>query len=124
MSNATANVISDTDKKTLLQNLSDTKAGTLNLENLCYQNNDPTNVQNCEDRFSTLGRQHDSLSAAEWKDWIGDATAVKAGLKSANDGLNDCIKQIQQSIDTAQAIVKGLGYIDQAITIASKLLPP
>jgi hypothetical protein len=120
-----ANVISDHgDKLDLLNLLSTDINGVTYLKMWCDENHDQTNGPQYAARLVTLNAQYTSLSNALWKDWIGDAVTVKAGMQKATDGANACVKQIQQSINTAQAIVKALGYVDQAIAVASKLLAP
>jgi hypothetical protein len=123
MPNATPNVISDhSDKLALLNLLSIDINGVVYLSMWCDENNDQTNGPQYSARLNTLNSQYAKLSKALWMDWIGDAVTIKAGMQKATDGVNANVKQIQQSINTAQAIVKALGYVDQAITIASKLL--
>jgi hypothetical protein len=122
MSNGTAAIISDKgDRDELLSDLNHTIDGTLTLKVTCEQNNDQANAQKYQSQFDTLNAQYTKLSNAIWKDWIGDAAAVKADMRAATKGVDDCIKQIQQNVNTAQAIVKGLLYVDKAIEIAAKL---
>jgi hypothetical protein len=125
MSNGIANVISDHgDKLDLLNLLSIDINGVVYLKMWCDQNHDQTNGPQYSARLNTLNSQYASLSNALWKDWIGDAATVKADMQKATDGANARVRQIQQSINAAQAIVKALGYVDQAIAVAAKLLPP
>jgi hypothetical protein len=44
-------------------------------------------------------------------------------MQAATDNVNQSVKDIQSNVNTAQNIVKELGYLDQAIAIAAKLTP-
>jgi hypothetical protein len=124
MSNGTAAIISDKgDRDELLSDLNDMIDGTMTLKITCEQKNDQANASKYSDRLDILNDQYTKLSDSIWENWIGDAATVKADMKSATKGVDDCVKQIQQNVNTAQAIIKGLVYVDKAIEIAAKLLP-
>jgi hypothetical protein len=126
MSNGTASAsaIGDHgDKLQLLNNLSSSINATVYLKMWCDQNHDQTNSNNYALRLNRLNALYTTLSDALWKDWIGDAATVKKNMQAATDNVNQSVKDIQSKVNSAQNIVKGLGYLDQAIAIAAKLTP-
>ncbi|MGD0073091.1 MAG: hypothetical protein ABSD31_01975 [Candidatus Binataceae bacterium] len=124
MSNGTASGISDHgDKLQLLNNLSSSINGTVYLKMWCDQNQDQTNSNNYALRLNRLNALYTTLSNALWKDWIGDAATVKKNMQAATRNVNQSVKNIQSNVNTAQNIVKALGYLDQAVAIAAKLAP-
>jgi hypothetical protein len=121
---ASASAITDHgDKLQLLNNLSSAINATVYLKMWCDQNQDQTNSNNYALRLNRLNALYTTLSNALWTDWIGDAATVKKNLQSITDNVNQSVKDIQSNINTAQNIVKALGYLDQAIAIAAKLAP-
>jgi hypothetical protein len=126
MSNTTASAsaISDHgDKLQLINNLSSSINATVYLKMWCDQNHDQTNSNNYAPRLNRLNALYTTLSDALWKDWIGDAATVKKNMQASTDNVNQSVKDIQSNVNTAQNIVKALGYLDQAIVIAAKLAP-
>jgi hypothetical protein len=126
MSNVTvsASAISDHgDKLQLINNLSSSINATIYLKMWCGQNQDQTNSDKYALRLNRLNALYTTLSNELWKDWIGDAAAVKKNMQAATDNVNQSVKDIQSNVNTAQNIVKALGYLDQAIAIATKLAP-
>jgi hypothetical protein len=121
--NPNAGAISDHgDKLKIVNNVSSDINSTVYLKMWCDQNQDQTNSNNYALRLNRLNALYTTLSNALWKDWIGDAATVKTGLQAATDNVNQSVKDIQSNVSTAQNIVKGLGYLDQAIAIAAKLV--
>lgn len=121
---AGASSISDHgDKLQLLNNLSSSVNATVYLKMWCDQNQDQTNSDNYALRLNRLNVLYTTFSGALWKEWIGDAAIVKKNLQAATDDVNQSVKDIQSNVNTAQNIVKALGYLDQAIAIAVKLAP-
>jgi hypothetical protein len=126
MSNGTvsASAISDHgDKLQLINNVSSSINATIYLKMWCDQNQDQTNSDKYALRLNRLNALYTTLSNELWKDWIGDAAAVKKNMQAATDNVNQSVKDIQSNVNTAQNIVKALGYLDQAIAIATKLAP-
>jgi hypothetical protein len=111
------------DKLQLLNNVSNCINAAVYLKMWCDQNQDQTNSNNYEQRLKKLNAAYTKLSKALWQDWIGDAAAVKKNLQAATDNVNQSVKNVQSNVNTAQNIVKALGYLDQAIAIAAKLAP-
>jgi hypothetical protein len=126
MSNGTANAnaISDHgDKLQLLNNLSSSINATVYLKIWHGQHQDQTNSDNYALRLNRLNALYTTLSKALWKDWIGDAATVKKNMQAATDNVNQSVKDIQSNANAAQNIVKALGYLDRAITVAVKFAP-
>lgn len=126
MSNGAAatNAITDHgDKLQLLNNVSYCINAVVYLKMWCDQNQDQTNSNNYAQRLSKLNAAYTKLSNALWQDWIGDAAILKKNLQAAADNVNQSVKNVQSNINTAQNIVKALGYLDQAIAIAAKFAP-
>lgn len=121
---ASANAISDHgDKLALLNNVSNCINATVYLKMWCDQNGDTANSAKYQQRLTQLNTLYTKLSNAIWQDWIGQSATVKGGLQAATDNVNQSVKNIQSDVDTANNIVKALGYVDQAIAIAAKLAP-
>jgi hypothetical protein len=113
----------DADKMQLLNNVSTSINATTYLKIWCDQNQGRTNSDDYALRLNRLNALYTTLSNALWKDWIGDAATVKKNLQAATDNVSQSVKDIQSNVNTAQNIVKVLGYLDQAIAIAAKLAP-
>lgn len=74
-------------------------------------------------RISRLQLEIDLLIEDLLKDWTGSASKLKDSLDAANAGLRNAIADIEQSVKTAQNIVKAIGYIDDVLAIAADLIP-
>ncbi len=126
MSNGTgsAGAISDHgDKLQLLNNLSISINATVYLKMWCDQNQDQTNSDKYALRLNRLNALYTTLSNALWEDWIGDAATVTKNMQAATDNVSRSVKAIRSNVNTAQNIVKALGYLDRVIAIAAKLAP-
>ena len=74
-------------------------------------------------RISRLQLEIDRLIQELLNDWTGSAAKLKDNLDAANAGLRDAIADIEQSVKTAQNVVKAIGYIDDVLAIAADLIP-
>ncbi len=126
MSNGTASASAITDhgdQLQLLNNLSSSINATVYVKMWCDQNQDKLNSNNYALRLNRLNALYATLSKVLWQAWIGDPATVKKNMQAATDNVNQSVKDIQSNVNTAQNIVKALGYLDQAIAIAAKLAP-
>jgi len=55
-------------------------------------------------------------------DWLGDAKSATKHLGAASEGLSVAIAKIKKQEQLAESVVKAVGYIDDAIKIAAKVL--
>jgi hypothetical protein len=119
-----ANAITDHgDKLDVLNNLSAVINGTVYLKISADQSADAASSAQLALRLSRLNTEYSALSGALWQDWIGQAAAIKTQMTVASAGVTQCVNDIKAGVNTAQNVVKAIGYIDQAIQIAAKLLP-
>jgi hypothetical protein len=55
-------------------------------------------------------------------DWMDSSEVTTKSLEKVNRGILRVIEEIKDEIDVAKKVVKALGYLDDAINIATKLL--
>ena len=110
------------DKNALLDKLSVCYNRTSVLLLTCQQqglNDEAARVQIRKDR---LDLETENLISNLLNDWIGVATTLGGTIDTSNQRLTQAVADIQGDINTAQNIVQALGYIDQVVGIAAKLL--
>ena len=69
-----------------------------------------------------LTRQVDRLLIDVMREWLGAADRIEAQLRTANESLQTSIRKINQAVNTASNVVKAIGFIDDTISIAAKLV--
>jgi len=65
----------------------------------------------------------DNLVDRAMENWLTDAQQAITDATAANTQLGAAIKSIETDVTNTAAMVKAIGYVDQAIQIALKLLP-
>lgn len=111
------------EKNELLDNLS-THYNRVNYLKILAEekHSSPDAIAQIERRKTRLKTEIDMLLKDLYADWMGEAAQLKASVDNGNQGLNECIAYIEKDIDTAQYIVKALGYVDDVINLAGDLL--
>jgi hypothetical protein len=74
------------------------------------------------DKNKLLRDEIDALLGSLMDEWLGQAELVGHDLRLANTNLQRRIKDIKDKINVAENVVKALGYIDDVIRIAKKLV--
>lgn len=69
-----------------------------------------------------LSRKIDDLLVRAMEDWLGNAAALIKTMKNTNAKLQASIRDIKKRIKVAQNVVKAIGFLDDAIDVAVKLL--
>jgi hypothetical protein len=69
-----------------------------------------------------LSKEIDTLLASLMNGWIGSAEQETRRLREVNAGIRGVIEEIKHEIDVAKSVAKALGYLDDAIRIAMKLM--
>jgi len=73
-------------------------------------------------KHRTLSREIDGLLAKAMQGWQGSGAALERDLKASNRKLQRSIHAVRKKADRAEAVVKALGHLDDAIEVAAKLL--
>jgi len=111
------------EKNELLDRLSVCYNRTNYLKILCEEKNKPDEAAKLEKLKERLKLKIDGLLRDLYQNWIGSANELKIDLDKSNIELDKCIKEIEGDIETAQNIIKGIGYIDDVIKQAANLIP-
>lgn len=69
-----------------------------------------------------LNKQIDILLGQLIDEWLADSRGVIKDLVQGNANLQRSLAKIKRGVQTAQNLVKALGFIDDAIVIASKFV--
>jgi hypothetical protein len=69
-----------------------------------------------------LAREVAKLRRSLTADWQGSARKVLKGIRAENAKLQRRIRKVERSLDTAQDIAKAVGYLDEVVGIARKVL--
>jgi hypothetical protein len=83
------------------------------------QNQQADNVRAATAALST---KIDALIAAMMRDWLGQVAQVIGDLKARTSDLEKAVDQIKKQVEIAQTVVKVIGFVDQAVAIAAKVL--
>ena len=68
-----------------------------------------------------LQKQIDRLLTKLMKDWTGSAPSVIAKIGGINAKLQGVIRDIKKKIEVAQKVVRAIGLIDDAVSLAKDL---
>ncbi len=100
------------------------RANTLEIRLLLKGKEDEANK--VRKKSKALTRQTDKLLGQLMDEWLGEATQVIQGIKTANAALQTAITKIKNNVEIAQNVVKAIGLIDDVIVIAKGLtsIPP
>jgi hypothetical protein len=64
----------------------------------------------------------DNVVGHAMDNWLTDAKQVTTQMQAANQSLQNQITQIEQDVTDVAAIVQAIGYVDQALQAAVKLV--
>jgi hypothetical protein len=115
---------SDESKRRALRQLSRTKEKAQALEfELRIQGNEE-DANEVKKKREKLTGQIDDLLKRSMEAWLMSAAEVEADLNNANTSLQKAIRDIKGKAETAKNVVKAIGFIDDAVSIAGKLASP
>jgi hypothetical protein len=114
--------INEENKRVLIQNIrkSIRNGDDLEVELLLKGKNEE--AEKIRKKTDELVLENKALIAALMKEWLGTVAEIEGNLQNINAGLKAVIQDIKGDIEIAQNVVKAVGYIDDAIGIATKLL--
>ena len=69
-----------------------------------------------------LSKQIDMLIAQSMRQWNGSASAIISDMKQSNTKLQKSVNSIKKKMKVAENVVKIIGYIDDGIERATKLI--
>ena len=81
-----------------------------------------TLTKEVEARNDELATQAAKLRVNIHKNWTSQAQKVIGQIRQTNSRLQERIRDIQETIKKAEKFVKALGYIDDLIDIAKKVI--
>ena len=109
-------------KRRALRRLAKTKEKAQRLEfELRVQGLDE-DAKKVDSKTRKLTKRIDELLKKTMEEWMGNAAQVEADLKTNNEKLQKSIRDIKNKVRTAKNIVKAIGFIDDAVSIAGKLV--
>jgi hypothetical protein len=114
--------MSQEEKEKVLDRLSITKRYAHKLEIRLRFKGDEDRAAKVRARSERLSKKIDKLLAALMTDWMGSSEVTTKSLETMNQDILAVIEEIKDEIDVAKKVVKALGYLDDAINIATKLL--
>ena len=76
-------------------------------------------VREATDRLS---KQIRKLINAAKKIWRGQAQALEKDMRKRNANLQGTIRDIKKKVKIAQNVVKAVGFIDDAVALAAKVM--
>jgi hypothetical protein len=82
----------------------------------------PEEAEILEHWFERLGDEIDRLRGSVLATWKGDAERLTTTVRGLNEEIEESIKELEASQNTAEAAVKVAGKVDDAIKAAGKLL--
>ena len=114
--------INKENKRVLIQNIrkSIRNGDDLEVELLLKGKNEE--AEKIRKKTDELVLENKALIAALMKEWLGTVAEIEGNLQNINAGLKAVIQNIKGDIEIAQNVVKAVGFIDDAIGIATKLL--
>ena len=113
--------ISERKKQEIIQGLLVTKQRAHNLEIILRFAGNSEEADAVKETTSALTAQIDTLLSQLISEWLASSVDVVENIKNSNANLQRAINKISRGVDTAQNIVKAIGFIDEAVAIAAKL---
>lgn len=114
--------INNIDKEALIDALLESKRKGFRLEiSLRFQGKN-AEADKVKAKTRKLSRTMDNLLSQAMQSWLGNATVLRQTMTKTNANLQASIRDIKKKIEVAENIVKAIGYLDDAIKLAAKLL--
>lgn len=111
-----------TDKEKVLESLmAARRQGQLAELSLRFRNK-PDEAEKIRGGNARLSTEIDILIGRMMEEWIGRADTAIKGLTAANTKLEAAVADIKKQIQIAQNVVKVVGFLDDAVAIAKKVL--
>lgn len=115
--------MSTTQKSRIIRSLRKTKQTTASLETHLRFVGEKEQADVLQQKVTELSRLIDRLLAREMEDWVGDSARILETQKANNAALQENIEQIKKAGGKMTGVVVAVGYVEEAIAIAMKLLP-
>lgn len=115
-------MLNQEEQRKILRNIITTYSKVLDLEILFWIKGDKPKAIEIQAMGNELDDIIVKLRNTNWSIWEGDAAALEQKIKENNKDLQTAIRDIQNDIQTAQRIVKAIGYIDEVIKVAAGLM--
>jgi len=113
--------VSQKDKEALIDSLLEASRKAIRLKlALKFQGKD-AEAETVSDKKDALSDEIDRLIAGQMRAWNTSAAGHLATIGSANKKLQRAIREVKSAINTAQAVVKAIGYLDEAIAVAAEV---
>ena len=111
-----------TEKEKVVESLMTARRqGQLAELSLRFQNK-PEEAENIWERNVRLSTEIDILIGRLMEEWIGHADQAIKGLTVANTKLEAAVADIKKQIDVAQNVINVVGFLDDAVAIAKKVM--
>ena len=110
------------EKQLLVQSLlaAKTKSYTAEFELLLMGKTHEANQ--VQEAGKVLSRIIDSLIAQTIGDWLGNANELNKKVKLSNTNIQRTISEIKRDVDTANNVVKLVGFIDDVASVVGSLV--
>ena len=113
--------ISKSKKQEIVQRLLVTKQRAHNLEIILRFAGNSEEADAVKETTSALTVQIDTLLSQLINEWLASSVGVVEDIRDGNAKLQRAINKVSRGVDTAQNVVKAIGFIDEAVVIAAKL---
>lgn len=113
--------ISNSDKLAIIQCLLVTKQKAHVLEISLRFESRSNEAEQVARKAKELSDQIDRLLGQVMGTWLDQAATILQKIEQANASLESSIQEIQDEVEVAENVVKAIGYIDDAVVVASKI---
>jgi len=111
----------DDDKRDVIQSILAIYNDSMDLEAQLRLAQSPK-AADVDAKNNALSTAIDNLVAHSMDNWLTDVTQVTTQMQTADQNLQNVIAQIEQDITNAANIVQAIGYVDQAVQAAVKIV--
>ena len=108
-------------KQQIIQNLLVTKQKSHNLEMTLRFKGQTQQADLVAAKTQELTAEIDTLLVKLLDEWLTESVGVVGEIRSGNTRLQTSIRKVSQGVQTAQNIVKAIGFVDDAIAIAARI---
>jgi hypothetical protein len=113
--------VSQNDKEALIDSLLEARRKAIRLKLVLKFQGKNAEAKEVSDKADELSTKIDRLIAGQMRAWNTSAAGHLATIGSANRKLQRAIREVKNAINTAQAVVKATGYLDEAIVVAAQV---
>jgi len=109
------------DKVKIYQQLVAALSKGVRLAALLDRDGTPAEQSKVKTKNEALAREAARIRRAIHENWKGGAATILEGISTASRRLQDQIRAIESTRQTAGRVVKALGYVDDLIAIAARV---